>query len=108
VINHYRPHLTVIKNITNTLNDKLSTKDQNQMKTIIVACILVSATGCASSTLPRASTVHNTALDAEISKSLDKQEINDKLRVGRTHYNWSPYYKPGTSILVKPYNPAGL
>ena len=34
------------------------------MKAIIAMCILVSATGCASSTLPRASTVHNTALDA--------------------------------------------
>jgi hypothetical protein len=77
------------------------------MKTIIVMCILVSATGCASTPM-RASDVHNSNLNATIEKSLDKQEINDKLRVGRTHYNWSPYYKPGTSILVKPYNPAGL
>lgn len=72
------------------------------MKTIIAVFVLVSGTGCATSTLPRANTVHTINLNGEIDKSLDKQEISDRLRVGRTHYNFSPFYKPGTSVLVKP------
>jgi uncharacterized protein YxeA len=78
------------------------------MKTIIVAIILVSATGCASSSVLRASDVHNNNLNAAIDKALDKQETDDKLRVGHTSYNFNTFYQYGTSMVVIPYNPSGI
>lgn len=79
------------------------------MKTIIAVFVLVSGTGCATSTLPRAYDTHNNALNASIETALDKQEVSDKLRVGHTKYNFNPYYLPGTSkqvvVIVAPYKP---
>ena len=90
------------------------------MKTIIIMCALVSITACSSS-IPRASTIHSAALDNTIDKSLDKQEVSDKnvVRVGRTHYNFAPFYQYGTSkrvvVIIAPYckpgycyNPPGI
>jgi len=74
------------------------------MKTLTVLSVLVlsSVCGCASSSVQYRdlATVHNANLNAAIDRSLNKQEASDRLRVGRTHYNFGKFYYPGTSVLV--------